>query len=153
MLYCQPVGENARVDVYVGQKVYDNYIGEYRRIVSKKKPNGIYNHIIDEPVIDSFYVTWHLYTGTQANNVPVVMKETPENYGDRFLDVDATYQDALQYISNYGIYFDYPQSLLGEDGYINVYDDENDELIHTFTKNDWNYYNRNLQSSKIYQDI
>ena len=143
VLYCQPVGENARVDVYVGQKVYDNYIGEYRRIVSKEKPNGIYNHIIDEPVIDSFYVTWHLYTGTQANNVPVVMKETPENYGDRFLDVDATYQDALQYISNYGIYFDYPQSLLGEDGYINVYDDENDELIHTFTKNDWNYYNRN----------
>ena len=44
--------------------------------------------------------------------------------------------------TNIGIGFGNPNKFLAEDGYIKVYDDETDELLVTFTKDDWSKYTR-----------
>ena len=44
--------------------------------------------------------------------------------------------------TNIGIGFGNPNKFLAEDGYIKVYDDETDELLVTFTKDDWGKYTR-----------
>src|SRR5699024_7303218 len=43
-------------------------------------------------------------------------------------------------LNNVGIYFANAGTVLGQDGSINVYNDETNELIHTFTAEDWNNY-------------
>ena len=59
------------------------------------------------------------------------------------MDINANYTDMTQYTKNVGIFFENQNSILGADGYINVYNDETNELIHTFTSNDWNRYSKN----------
>ena len=46
-------------------------------------------------------------------------------------------------VSNTGIAFTGADNLLKEDGWINVYDDQTDELLVTFTKENWNNYTVN----------
>ena len=136
--YKNPEGKVAIVDVTVGK-----YTSENGYTVSKELPLNIYNQVETEIQEDVYPVTWYAYTGTEAINVPLVLKETPENYTDKFQDVIGKYSDMLKYISNIGIYFSNPEAMLGEEGYINVYNDETNELIHTFTKDDWNTYTAN----------
>ena len=142
VVYKNPEGENARVDITVGELVYDDVNKTYRYVISKELPMNLYNQVDTEnDEADEYVVRWYLYTGTQAVNVPIKMKETPEEYTDKFLDTDGNYIDMEKYISNTGIYFVNAGGMLGEEGYINVYNDETGELLHTFTKDDWNSYN------------
>ena len=134
VLYGTPKGENAIVQIKVGE------YSDGRYVVSKEKPINIYNNVESEELEDTYKVRWDIYTGTQALNVPVILREQDANYTDKFMDVNANYIDMLDYIENVGIYFENPSYLLGEDGYINVYNDETDELLHTFTKDEWNKY-------------
>ena len=46
----------------------------------------------------------------------------------------------LKYSKNIGIYFTTPGAMFGENGWIKVYNDETDELIHEFTSEDWESY-------------
>lgn len=136
VLYGTPRGENAIVEVKVGEYSTDNYV------VSKELPLNIYNNIENEDTIDEYIVRWQIDTGTQALNVPVILNEPSTNYTDKFLDVNANYSDMLDYIENVGIYFQEQEFLLGENGYINVYNNDTNELLHTFTKDDWNKYTK-----------
>ena len=144
VVYKNPEGENARVDITVGEYVYDDVNKTYRYVVSKELPMNIYNQVDTEnEKADEYVVRWYLSTGTEAVNVPIKMKETPEEYTDKFLDTDGNYIDMEEYVTNTGIYFVNAGGMLGEDGYINVYNDETGELLHTFTKDDWNRYSEN----------
>lgn len=142
-VYKNPEGENARVDVYIGKYTYDEYTKTYKYIVSKQLPVNRYNQLSSNNEIDKYIVNWHLYTGSEAYNKSVKLVETPESYTDKFVDVNNQYIDMERYVSNIGIYFTGAERLLGTNGYINVYNDENNELIHTFTKADWNRYSQN----------
>ena len=134
VLYTEPEGTKASIDIRVGEYV------EGRYLISKEKPLNIYNNIESENTEDLYKVRWGFSTGTELKDVPVVLREDDLNYTDKFLDVNANYIDMLEYIDNIGIYFSDPETLLGEYGYINVYNDETNELLHTFTKNDWSLY-------------
>ena len=136
--YKNPEGRAAIVEVTVGK-----YTSENGYTISKELPLNIYNQIEAEEQEDIYPVTWYAYTGTEAINAPLILKETPENYTDRFQNVNNEYIDMLKYTFNVGIYFSNPQSMLGEEGYIKVYNDETNELIHTFTKDDWSNYTAN----------
>ena len=139
VLYGTPHGENALVEIKVGE-----YLSEKRKyVISKEKPLNIYNNVESETEQDLYTVRWILSTGTQALNVPVVMYEPEDNYIDQFMDINAHYTDMTAYTKNVGIYFSNQNNMLGADGYINVYNDETNELIHTFTAADWGRYNAN----------
>ena len=54
-------------------------------------------------------------------------------------------------VSNIGIAFTGADNLLKEDGWINVYDDQTDELLVTFTKENWNRYTSIIHTNMNYQ--
>ena len=144
VVYKNPDGENARVDVYVGRYIWDEESKTHRYVVSKELPINIYNQVETETSkVDEYIVQWYAYTGDEALNVPLILKETPENYTDQFVDVNGNYSSMNKYIANTGIYFTNANVLLGEEGYIKVYNDETNELLHTFTKDDWSKYTLN----------
>lgn len=136
VLYGTPLGENAIVQVKVGEYSDGSYV------VSKEKPLNIYNNMENESEEDLYTVRWEIYTGTEAINVPVIMNEPSTNYSDKFLDVNANYTEMLEYSDNIGIYFENQETLLGTDGYIKVYNNDTNELLHTFTKEDWSKYTK-----------
>ena len=135
-----PKGTVARFDVYVGK-----YVGspKYRYIVSKEKPYRIYNGISSEETEDTYLVRWEASTGSDGNSTGLLMKETEiggEQVVDTFIKADGSTEGMENIVTNVGIYFSSPVSLLGEEGWIKVYDDETDELIETFTNENWNNY-------------
>ncbi len=137
----KPEGEKARFDVYVGKYMY---WPTSRRVVSKQKPLKIYNEISEEEEGDYYPVEWHAYTGTQGESKGIIMKETKDleevYVSDQFLKKNNEKEGMEEVSSFVGIYFSDPTNMLGEDGEINVYDDETDQLLVTFNKNNWNIY-------------
>ena len=128
---------NTDTDVTIGKwRQYDkNYV------VSKEAPVSIYNKVTDETE-DLYEVRWYAYTGSQGVIDSFQLKETDSNYSDVFMSNDAqkTYPMS-DFTNNVGIYFTNADNMLEDDGYINVINDETDEIIHTFTKEEWNNYN------------
>ncbi len=123
-------------DVSVVEKSGNGYY------VLKTKPLEIYNNEVKETEEDYYWVDWSFRTNNTDNITSILMKETTEKYTDKFLNKENQYSSMLEYIQNVGIYFSNPDNALGENGYINVYNDETNELIHKFTKDDWNLYSR-----------
>ena len=141
--YSNPKGTvynfGAKVGNYVNSKwVMDTYI-KSRQVILKEKPLSIYNS--NEVQEDDYYtVKWSFFSGTEGDIQAVTMSETKSINTDKFLDVENNYYEMGEYISNIGIYFQGAESTLGEEGYIEVYNDETDDLLHTFTKADWAKY-------------
>ena len=118
-------------------------VGGYSRFgytVSKEKILQLYNGETDETEEDYYNVAWNISRGNLGNITSMVMKEQPEKYTDEFLNSSNEFSSILEYTENIGIYFTGASKALGDDGYIRLYNDETDELIHTFTKDDWNTY-------------
>ena len=137
-----PDGEIYRTsfDVTVGKQVYSP---SSRYIVSKEKPLKIYNGISEEEKGDTYTVTWRGYVGTNAKLDGMIMKETKDGetqVSDQFIKTDASTESVDDVVSNVGIYFSGADTLLGEDGWIKVYDEDTGNLIVTFTQSDWNKY-------------
>lgn len=132
-------GEIYNYKVNVGERIQDS-----RYIILKDKVIDLYNNQIEEKGEDYYKVEWILYTGSGATGEGTVkkaiMKEQKDNYQDNFLNTSGEYLGMENYSDNVGIYFSGATSSLGEDGYIKVYNDETNELIHTFTKEDWSKY-------------
>ena len=133
-------GTQSRFDITVG-----NYVSSptYRYIVSKQKPLRLYNGQSEEERDDTYIVKWQAYIGTNSNLGSIVMKETQndsEQVVDQFIKSDSTEESMEDVTTNVGIYFSGADRMLGTDGYINVYDEETDNLLVTFTSNDWNRY-------------
>ena len=134
-------------------------IGKYmhkpsaRYVISKKKPLRIYNELSSEEKDDLYEVRWIARTGTQGQSTGITMKETPngENrLNDEFVKADNSYESMENLTTNKAIYFSNALSMLGENGWIKVYDDETDNLLVTFEKNDWTRY---TASNPYYYDV
>lgn len=112
---------------------------DYRYVVSKQDILNYYDN--EDEVKNKEYVVRWLATRGSAGEVPsMIMSETKNGntYGDKW---DSTIMQ--DYVINTGIYFENANQMLEEDGAISVYNDETNTLIHTFTKEEWNKYNRN----------
>lgn len=71
------------------------------------------------------------------------MKETATGNAqvtDQFIKTNAEEESTDDVVSNVGIYFTGTDNILGEDGWIKVYNEETGDLLVTFTKYDWNKY-------------
>lgn len=132
--YRKPAESQTDFSVTVGKYV-SNPTGRY--IVSKQKPMNMYNGKTDKETNDTYLVTWRAYIGTSASTEGITMKE---NVPDSFIKTDATEQSMENLTTYKGIYFGNITNMLGEDGYIKVYDDETDILLETFDKNNVNKY-------------
>ena len=143
LTYSRPIGTAAKFDVYVGKYEYNP---SYKWIVSKKKPLKIYNGMSSEENDDTYIVRWNVTTGNTGEDTSMIMKETKNNeaqVSDEFVKTDSSTESMENITSNIGIYFSNPVNLLGEDGWIKIYDDEADILVHEFNKNDWQKYSEN----------
>ena len=138
-------GDVISYDVQVGAWVGSPY-NVY--VVSKENAVDYYNQV-EEKTKDTYEVRWYVYRGNSGTISNVQLKEQDNNYTDKFLTTENQYDDMLKYSKNIGIYFTTPGAMFGEDGWIKVYNDETDELIHEFTSKDWESYNK---SNPYYYD-
>ena len=137
-----PQEYQTNMNIRVGEYMYNP---TYRYVVSKKKPIRIYNEISSEEKDDNYIVSWYISKGTNESSDGLIMKERKDGettVADSFVKVDATRDSMESLTTNIGIGFGNADKFLGEDGYIKVYDDETDELLVTFTKDDWSKYTR-----------
>ena len=86
---------------------------------------------------------WSAYTGTDGETNGMTMKETKDGETqktDSFIKKDSSEDSIEDITTNIGIYFVGAGSMLKEDGWIKVYNEETNELLETFTKENWNKY-------------
>jgi hypothetical protein len=137
----QQVTHSPSYSIAVGRHTYTP--SGYRYIISKEKPLRIYNAISETEPEDYYTVRWYAYTGTNGASTGLTLKEDKNGdtrTSDIFIKRDATTQSMEELTTNVGIYFSSPQALLGTEGWIKIYNDETNELITTFTSNNWNDY-------------
>ena len=133
-------GEIAKFTVTVGK--YMTSPNEHYA-VSKQKPLKIYNGVSESEKDDTYIVKWHGYTGINPTQDGMVMKETKTGEAqesDQFIKTDSTTESMENITKNVGIYFENATSILGESGWIKVYNDETDELLMTFENASLNSY-------------
>lgn len=130
-----------KIEITVGRYVTSP---SYRYVISKDKPLKIYNGISEEEVEDYYTVRWYAYTGTNGTFDSLILKEakdkSQERTVDTFIKTDSSADSMEDITSNKGIYFSNPSNLLGTEGWIKVYNDDTNELLVTFTQNNWNEY-------------
>ena len=135
-----PVVTSSGFDVTVGKYITTP---NYRYVVSKQKPLSIYNGLSDKEEDDIYQVRWEVYTGTNGESSGIVMKETKDGEAqgvDKFIKTDSSKESMENVTTNVGIAFSGADSLLKEDGWIKVYDEDTGDLLVTFTKDNWNNY-------------
>ena len=128
-----------RFDVCIMDKQYVSK-PNYRYIMSKQDLLNLYDNADYEGNYE-YTVRWYAYSGNAAQINSYTMSETTNNgnaYGDKFDNIVLE-----QYTANKGIYFANADNSLGENGEIRVYNNDTNELIETFTKDNWNTYNAN----------
>ncbi|MBR3613772.1 MAG: MucBP domain-containing protein [Clostridia bacterium] len=132
--------ETTYLDIHVGRYAYSP---EARYMISKQKPLRIYNGISEVEKDDTYIVKWELSTGTYGESSGIILKERKHDevqISDYFQKVDNTTESMENLTNNIGIAFSGANTMLKEDGWIKVYDDETDNLLVTFTKENWNNY-------------
>ncbi len=137
--YSKPEGEVAIFEVEIGSGKSGKSDSSF---ISKEKPLRIYNKLSVKESEDYYIVGWHGFAGKTSGQT-MTMKETPNGSSktvDHFVKKDETEDRMDNITSNVGIYFVNAESLLGKDGYINVYNDDTGELIEKFDVNNWNDY-------------
>ena len=138
--YSNPRGSVAIFDITVGKYMYEP---THRYVISKEKPLRIYNEISSEEHNDVYTVKWYGYTGTAGESTGMVMKETKNESSqvtDEFIKADSSTETMEDVTTNVGIAFSNASNLLGDDGWIKVYDEETGILIETFDKGTWSKY-------------
>ena len=113
-----------------------------RQIVSKRNVLLAYkynnNTSLSAQIESDYYTRWNIVTKNGEKLDKAVL--TDDNTKDVFVNNLGAEIANNDYISNKGIAFSNPVSALGEDGWIEVYNDETDTLIHKFTIDDWSNY-------------
>lgn len=127
---------------HVKDQPYGDEDTDYRYIMSKQDILNLYDNIEDENKISNkeYVVRWLAVRGDQGEVPSMIMSETKgedSSYGDKW---NTTIME--NYITNTGIYFSDADKMLENDGTISIYNDDTNELIHTFTKEEWNNYTR-----------
>ncbi len=137
--------------IEAGKTKVELKLGEYlsspanRWAISKKKPLRIYNEASSEETDDNYIVSWYVSKGDEERSDGIIMKERKDGedtVSDTFVKADTTTESMENLTTNIGIGFENADKFLAEDGFIKVYDDETDELLVTFTKDDWGKYTK-----------
>ena len=135
-----PTGNVAIFDVTVGDYIREPF---YRYAVSKKNPLEVYNGVSSGTSLDRYVVAWKGSTGTGNTGEKMIMKDSKIGEAgivDQFIKKDSSLESMENFITNYGICFSNPAYLLGDNGWIKVYNDESNELLVTFDSSNWNKY-------------
>ena len=129
-----------RAEVTVGRYIGSPYNRYY---ISKEKPLKIYNDISDGETNDYYTVSWYAYTGGFEFPTILIKEDAKESHNkiDTFIKTDSSEESTEDVVSTVGIYMSSPVNLVGNDGWIKVYNDDTNELLVTFTKDNWNLYN------------
>ena len=136
VLYRFRSGSGTDFEITVGEYIYSSSPYYKGNVVSKKLPLQIYNNpALATSGKDLYTVRWIVYMGD--NGLEGLILEEDEN---KFIKNDTTTQDMSDYITNVGIYFQNAGAVLGTSGYIKVYDNDTNTLLHTFTNADWAKY-------------
>lgn len=111
--------------------------------ISKEKPARIYNGMSKEEKEDYYNVQWRIDSRGESFQNGIIMKESKDDdKSDEFIKSDGSIDSMENLTTNVGIYFSGAlNELLGENGWIKIYDDETDELLEIFTKKNWSQYN------------
>ena len=147
--YEKPIGQVYEFDVKIGEYVAYPY---KRYVVSKKETIREYNNIESE-VKDTYDVSWIFIRGNEG-----IVKKAEMNYtkSDE-LNNNKSLEDCT---TNIGIYIQGAKAMLGENGYIKVYDADktgDEALIATFTAENWEkytkenpyYYEKSIKNIKV----
>ena len=139
--YSGKIGYVSSLDMSVGDYVDTP---KYRYVIKKNKLLNLYNGISSVENDDNYNVEWYVSKGSAEDTDGIVMKERKngqETISDDFIKSDSSKVSMEMITTNVGISFANADGFLNDDGYIKVYDDETDELLVTFTKDNWsNYY-------------
>ena len=136
----------------------DDYRIAYNGEISKEKPARIYNGISKTETEDYFLVEWNVDfdrdNGYLQNGV--ILKESKDgDKSDEFIKSDGSIDSMEDLTTNVGIYFGWNggdfDSLLGEDGWIKIYDDDTNELLVTFTKENWSNWSQYNMERNMYK--
>ena len=156
--YSKPKGYIWDVYPTVGEYNYNSNLKKNERVVLKQNAQSIYNGNEYEDLITEYPVSWEVIVSDNSVIDTITLEEQKNenaNVTDKFLDVSGNYDNMYDYIRTTGIYFKYAQDLLGNDGWIKLYNNETGSLIETFTSETWKNYNENnlykvdLRSIKI----
>ena len=144
LTYKNPKGDVAIFELKVGNYIYEP---AKRYIVSKRNPLKLFNGENIDTDNDLYVVRWEGFTGKDGKTSGMIMEEATDEENnaqtsDQFIKSDSSKVSMENITSNVGIYFGDPTNMLGDNGWINVYDNETDELLKTFEKDDWEKYSR-----------
>ena len=144
LTYKNPKGDVAIFELKVGNYIYEP---AERYIVSKRNPLKLFNGENIDTDNDLYVVRWEGFTGKDGKTSGMIMEEATDEENnaqtsDQFIKSDSSKVSMENITSNVGIYFGDPTNMLGDNGWINVYDNETDELLKTFEKDDWEKYSR-----------
>ena len=127
---------SATVGKYVASPT-NNYI------ISKDNILNAYKTTTDVVENDIYPVRWYMSRGTDEYDDGVVLAEQDDGgnkISDNFIFNNLSEGDMTNFVNNIGIAFSGADAFLNADGWIKVYDDDTDELLATFTKNNWSDY-------------
>ncbi len=138
-LYKEGVG--GHVGIRIGNRI-TNPVKRY--IIEKSKPLRMYNGISEIEKDDTYIVKWNLKSNSDGAKSTVI-KETKDGeaqVSDEFITAENEHISTENIVKNIGIGMLDPIETLGENGWIKIFDDETDELIVTFTKDNWTKYTK-----------
>ena len=110
---------------------------ESRYVVSKYKPLRIYNGLSDEENDDTYDVSWNFLS--RQNSMGFVARAVDINLqrnSDVFINSMNEEISMEPFVSVTGVSFKYATDFIVDGGWIKIYDDDTDELIVEFNKND-----------------
>lgn len=134
---------NISVGTYMGTP-YNRYV------ISKKKPINVYNGNSVEEDNDTYSVKWTAIVKSDEKISSIIMEEGTENV-DKFI-TDGNSIPMEEMTANKEISFTGASTVLGEEGWIKVYNAETNDLIKEFTSEDWNEpypYNTLIKHIKV----
>ena len=134
------------IECHVGDNAFIRGYRISADMVSKEKPARIYNGISEIEEDDYYQVEWQIAFNRNNGELQngVILKESKDgDKSDEFIKSDNSVDSMENLTKNVGIYFSGLSSILGENGWIKVYDDDviGGEPIVTFTKANWSQYN------------
>ena len=146
-----PSGNILNLYTYIGEYAYNDRLKYDVREISKEIPMDIYNGNINTSK-DNYIVKWDLNIGDYTSIDNIILEEPKEDdsiKSDKFDDNKSMYD----YVITTGIYFKDVSNVLGNDGWIDLYDAETDEFITKFTSSNWNEYTKDLPYEVLLKSI
>ena len=126
------------ISVSVGNDFYDYSLASTRKVVSKDGVYNVYNKIKDGNDEDRYIVRWQLASGEDLDGKVIVVEQ---DASDKLVKENGTESDLSGKVTFKGIYFTNANSILDSNGYIEIYNKDNNRLLKKFTMDEINSFN------------